>query len=220
MKRNTVELHGDDYEIQFPDESAAEPVPRRRSYARCLRALGQALESRRLASVDLEVVDGIYVVRGTVIPKEHANKSFLRVMRDLVKKALREREGQGRSGDQVALRYTAEEIERLDSRGRMKRQKPDAMPDPHSLSQILRGAGSYLDHRIETALVGISIKDRWVTLRYRTVEGRLEQAKQDLEYFYDYWVKMYLQRANRPPSPSPHDPTLIVTWEGLRKRYG
>jgi hypothetical protein len=92
------------------------------------------------------------------------------------------------------------------------------MPDPYSISQILRGAGNYLDNRDETSLVGITIKDRWVTVRYKTAEGRLEQAKQDLEYFYDYWVKMYLRRSNRPKFPVLDDPSLIVTWQGIKKR--
>ena len=62
---------------------------------------------------------------------------------------------------------------------------------------ILRGAGSYLDNREVTTLMGISLRGKWVTVSYQTAKGRLEQAQQDLEYFYDYWVKMYLRRSNR-----------------------
>ena len=88
------------------------------------------------------------------------------------------------------------------------------MPDPYSVSQILRGAGSYLDNRDITKLLEISLKGKWVTVSYETAEGRLEKAQQDLEYFYDYWVKMYLRRSNRlKPLFSP-DPTVLVTWKG------
>jgi hypothetical protein len=93
------------------------------------------------------------------------------------------------------------------------------MPDPYSISQILRGAGSYLDNRDVTNLVGITLKERWVTVSYQTAEGRLEQAKQDLEYFYNYWVKMYMRRSNRTKLPPPSDPTLFVSWEGIQKAH-
>src|SRR4026209_1189933 len=68
--------------------------------------------------------------------------------------------------------------------------------------------------------MGISLKGKWVTVTYQTPEGRLEQAQQDLEYFYDYWVKMYLRRSNRAKLPPPTEPTVFVTWEGNRKGPG
>jgi hypothetical protein len=68
-------------------------------------------------------------------------------------------------------------------------------------------------------LIGISLKGKWVTVNYQTAEGRLEQAQQDLEYFYDYWVKMYLRRSNRAKAPPMSDPTLFVTWEGMRRAH-
>ena len=68
--------------------------------------------------------------------------------------------------------------------------------------------------------LGISLKGKWVTVSYQTAEGRLEQAQQDLEYFYDYWVKMYLRRSNRAKLPPPSDPTVLVTWQGIQSAHG
>ena len=110
--------------------------------------------------------------------------------------------------------FLADEIEQFDMRGKVKRADSNKMPDPYSISQILRGTGSYLDNRDVTTLVGISLNGKWVTVKYETAAGRLEQAKQDLEYFYDYWVKMYLRRSNRAKLPPASDPTLFVTWQG------
>jgi hypothetical protein len=121
---------------------------------------------------------------------------------------------------QVDLHFTSEDIESFDLRGKVRRQDPSKMPDPYHISQILRGAGSYLDNREATTLRSISLKGKWVTVRYETAEGRLEQAQQDLEYFYDYWVKMYLRRANRAKVPSPSDPTVLVTWRGIQSAHG
>ncbi len=93
------------------------------------------------------------------------------------------------------------------------------MPDPYSISQILRGAGSYLDNREAARLSAISLRGKWVTVAYENPDGRIEQAQQDLEYFYDYWVKMYMRRSNRAKLPAPSEPTLFVTWEGMRHTH-
>jgi hypothetical protein len=85
------------------------------------------------------------------------------------------------------------------------------------LAQKLRGVGSFLDYRPEITLTGISVEDRWVTVRYRTAEGRIEQAKRDVAYFYNYWVKMYLRRGLRQNLTFPDDSTIVVNW-GLAEK--
>jgi hypothetical protein len=187
------------------------------SYAKELRALGQALEQHHFSFLDLEIEGGIYVIRGKATALKEAQSSFSRFVRDLIH-GYSSTSRKNNSGVETNLRVSPEEIDQLDSKGRLKRKESHQLPDPYSISQILRGAGSYLDNRDETSLVGITIKDQWVTIRYKTAEGRLEQAKQDLEYFYNYWVKMYLRRSNRPKLPHPSEPSLIVTWQGINKR--
>ena len=188
-------------------------------FAHQLRALGQALEKFSFSAFDLELKSGIYLVTGRAHSTENIKFSFSGFVRELLRGStvpptLTCSEGQ------VDLRFSSEEIERFDVRGRIKRQDPGKMPDPYSLSQILRGAGSYLDNRDITSLVGISLKGKWVTVSYQTAEGQLEQAQQDLEYFYDYWVKMYLRRSNRAKLPPPSDPTVYVTWRGIQRAPG
>lgn len=189
------------------------------NFARQLRALGQALERFSFSAFDLELRSGTYLVTGTAISTENIKFSFSRFVRELLRgssaKAIVTCDD-----SQVDLRFSPEEIERFEERGKVRRQDPSKMPDPYSLSQILRGAGSYLDNRDVTTLMGISLKGKWVTVSYQTVEGRLEQAQQDLEYFYDYWVKMYLRRSNRAKLPAPSDPTVLVTWQGIQRSHG
>jgi hypothetical protein len=156
-------------------------------------------------------------VRGKATALKEAQSSFSRFVRDLIC-GYSSTSKKTNSGIETNLRFSPEEIDQLDSEGRLQRKESHQMPDPYSISQLLRGAGTYLDNRDETSLLGITIKDRWVTVRYKTAEGRLEQAKQDLEYFYDYWVKMYLRRSDRPKFPPLNDPSLIVTWQGIKKR--
>lgn len=190
-----------------------------KNFARCLRALGQALEKFSFSAFDLELNSGIYLVKGTATSSDNVKFSFSRFVRELLRGA-GTRATMTCTDSQVDLRFSPEEVEHFDVRGRVRRQNGDKMPDPYSISQILRGAGSYLDNRRVTQLMGISFKGKWVTVRYRTGEGRLEQAQQDLEYFYDYWVKMYLRRSNRTKPPLPSDPTVLVSWQGIRKAGG
>lgn len=218
MKNSAAKREGssaDTPEVSRKSESAAERP--NFSYAKELRALGQALEPRRFSSFDLELESGIYVVRGTVIAPQGMERSLSRFIRDLISGSA-SRPNPTKAAGKIDVRYTPGEIEKLEVTGRARRAQGDRMPDPYSLSQILRGAGSYVDNRATTYLVGVAIEDRWVTVRYATADGRLEEAKQDLEYFYDYWVKMYLRRSNRPSLPPPHNPSLIATWEGIEKR--
>ncbi len=190
-----------------------------RNFARQLRALGQALERFSFSAFDLELRSGTYLVTGTAISAENIKFSFSRFVRELLRgcsaKAM-----VTCNDSHVDLHFSPEEIERFEERGKIRRQDPSKMPDPYSISQILRGAGSYLDNREVTTLVGISLKGKWVTVSYQTSEGRLEQAQQDLEYFYDYWVKMYLRRSNRAKLPPPSDPTVLVTWQGIQSAHG
>jgi hypothetical protein len=185
------------------------------SYARELRALGQDFEAHNLLSVDLAIEAGVYVVRGKARASKTAESSFARFLRLFTYSSASD---QPSSISQIDLRYTPEDIEQLESQGRAKRKESHHMPDPFSLSQILRAAGSYLDNRTKTYLVRITSKDQWMTLRYKNGDGRLEQTQQDVEYFYDYWVKMYLRRSDRPKLPPPNDPSLIMEWDAINKR--
>ena len=189
------------------------------SYARELRAVGQALEAHHVFSLDLELKGGLYIVRGKVTAADYAQSSFPGFIQDLISgvgSALTG--GPRRSIYEIDLSYHPEEIEELDSKGRAHRRNGDQTPDPYGLAQKLRGVGSFLDYRPETALKGVSVEDRCVTVRYRTAEGRIEQAKQDVTYFYNYWVKMYLRRNLRQNLTLPDDSTVVVNW-GVAEKH-
>lgn len=220
MKQNVAKsgivVAAADGAIANPDETRAADS---KKFARQLRALGQALERFSFSTFDLELRSGTFLVTGTAISTVNFKFSFSRFVRELLR-GCSATPTLACDGSQVDLRFSPEEIERFDMRGKVRRQDPSKMPDPYSLSQILRGAGSYLDNRDVTELMGISLKGKWVTVSYQTAEGRLEQAQQDLEYFYDYWVKMYLRRSNRAKLPPPSNPTVLVTWKGIQRAHG
>jgi hypothetical protein len=219
MKQNTAENKSEIHDQHNTARKSAEDAARgQREFAKELRALGQAIEKFKFSTFDLQLESGIYVVTGRAISVENVKFSFSQFVVELLRGSSPTRTVTTTVGE-TDLRFSPEEIEKFDVRGRVKRENSNKMPDPYSISQILRGAGSYLDNRDVTTLVGITLKDKWVTVRYRTTEGRLEQAKQDLEYFYNYWVKMYMRRSNRAKLPPPSDPTLFVNWEGIHNAH-
>jgi hypothetical protein len=199
---------------EFHDQTKNHFRLQKASYARELRAVGQALEARHVVSLDLELKGGLYVVRGRVTASDYAQSSLSAFVQDFVSGVGCVFTGASRrSLYEIDLSYNPQDVERLDLQGREHRRNADRNPDPYGLAQKLRGVGSFLDYRPETSLTGISVEDRWVTVRYKTAEGRIEQAKQDVAYFYNYWVKMYLRRGLRQNQRLPDDPTVVVNWE-------
>ena len=150
-----------------------------KSFARQLRALGQALERFRFSAFDVKIEDGSYLVVVKANPiSRHPDITSIE--------------------SQIDLPFSQEEIERFDWHGKKRRQDSSKMPDPYSVSQILRGAGFYLDHRSVANLMEISLKEKCVTVCYETREGRLEHTEHDFEYFYDCWINIYLRQSHRP----------------------
>ena len=201
---------------------AAAPKSDHTSYAKELRALGQALESRHIVALDLVAVADVYAIRAkSRLPQGAHGSRTLRLKSTLgrIWSALTG-DSQRRSGVQTLdLRYSVEDIMQLDRAGRSMRSDPAGTPNPNALSQILRSAGSYLDFKERSSLIGISVQERWVMIRYQTADGQPQEVKQDMEYFYDYWVKQYLRRSNRPVISTPSDPAFFAVWEQLQKLY-
>jgi hypothetical protein len=207
-------------EPEFDRQTAENPQPHKTSYARELRAVGQALEAQHVFSLDLELKGGLYVVRGKVTAADYARSSFSGFLQDFISGIESALTGEPRRPSyEIDLSYHLEDIEKLDSKGRAHRRHGDQNPDPYGLAQKLRGVGSFLDYRPETTLTGISVEDRWVTVRYRTAEGRIEQAKQDVTYFYNYWVKMYLRRSLRQNLTLPDESMVTVNWGAAEKHH-
>ena len=184
------------------------------SFARQLRALGQALERFSFSAFELDVENGIY----SVVAKSSATeqKRSLSVLRAIGGFFRRSDPTRRRLDCQVDLRFTPEEIEKFDLHGRSRREDAGKTPDPYSISQLLRGAGCYLDNRNVSERVTISFAGRWITIRYETPDKQAANERHDLEYFYDCWVQMYLRRSNRAKLPQASEPTVIMTWQGLR----
>ena len=184
------------------------------NFARQLRALGQALERFSFSAFDIEIENGSYfvVAKGSATGRK-GSLSILRAIAGLFRRSGPTRTRPDRPMD---LRFTPEEIETFDLHGKSRRQDAGKTPDPYSISQLLRGAGCYLDNRNASERVTISFAGRWITIRYETPDKQAANARHDLEYFYDCWVQMYLRRSNRAKLPRASELTVIMSWQSLQ----
>lgn len=176
------------------------PVRGALSYADELRALGQALETQGLVSFELQAKGGDYLVRGLAHSPQEARPYLFGRMEEMVASALWGKSGPPMQVSEVVYQFPPERIWQLHRDGRKKRVDGEKTPDPCRLSQLLRSAGCYLDQKSGISLSGIAVKDRWVTVSYVTAAGRIERTKAALDFFYDYWIKMYLRRRDLPDS--------------------
>lgn len=202
-------------EIETPQVvqiTTAKRAAKKNSFAVEMRAVGQALEKFKFNGFNIAQRNEIYTVSGNASADMQATFSLIQFIRDFVRIG-KSKSGSRQSGNQIELTYSRQEIEAIDAQERAKRLDGNKLPDPYGVSQILRGVGTLLDKRQAAAVLAISYHDPLITLLYATRDGRVEQDKQDLEYLYDFWIKMYLRRSNRPAPAQPLEPTLYVEWE-------
>jgi hypothetical protein len=213
MKSNSAEIN-DYFEVTDMASSGAESqAPASKfSYASILRTLGHALESHRVVACNLTVENDTYKIKGTALPSATTRRSLLRSIREIFVR----RDESPRPDlitNRIELRYSLDDIRAMDTQVRDRRSTAPEIPDPLSMSQLLRVIGGFLDKRAEEELLGINIDDRWVTITHASRDGRLLKTNHDIEYFYDLWVKMYLQRSSRSHIPPPSGPTVCIAGE-------
>ena len=96
----------------------------------------------------------------------------------------------------LELRDTPEDIERLDREGRARGHNASGMPDSHSVSQILRTVGGYVDI-IRARFVGVCWKDQSLIVPYEGRDDRRNVEELTISSLSDHCVHMYMRRADR-----------------------
>jgi len=178
-------------------------------YAKPLRTIGQALEALHVRDIDIESQGSDYLVRGKMethleqpAPQEDTHENKIRMVWGKLwgKKA----DGNGHSQltssfVPLELRYTPEDIERLEREGQTLRNNAGGMPNNHGVSQILRTVGGYVENR-RARFVGVSWKGQSVTIQYEKSDGQKNVEEMTVSSLYDYCIHMYMQRAGRNDS--------------------
>lgn len=173
------------------------------SYAIPLRAIGQALEALPVEAFNLEIEGDDYLVRGwskalvwdRLASQAGPNRDVPVVVEGLPNPLPLQEEFSGvqPSSAEMELRYSPEDVERLDEEGQERRNDPDEMPNGRSMSELLRAAGDYVDQR-DARLMGISWRGQSISIVYETEEGRRELDVFSLSSMYDCWLHMCLRR--------------------------
>jgi hypothetical protein len=174
-------------------------------YEHILRAIGQGLESLSLEAFDLEVVGDTFSVQGTPIRKESEKptitplnafkKAFLSICHTPKKFAPSEPPAESVPGPSGLLRlqFTRADIDKLERDGQALRSDWERSPLSHSLPQVLRTVGWYVDHK-QGQLQKISRNGETVTVFYTGSLGTEKVETLALMQIYDMWVHLYKQR--------------------------
>jgi hypothetical protein len=155
------------------------------SYNRALRAIGQALEGQEFKVVDVKSSGETYIVSG-----DPAKVSALQAL--LAK-------WQGRHlirNGAFKIRYTIDDIAKLEYKGRARRSAPDRTPDFHSLSTFLRTVGAYLDRK-DARLLQIQKSQKTETLVYHADQGHPEIEERSVASFYRLFSEMHRRREKK-----------------------
>jgi hypothetical protein len=166
------------------------------NYAQLLRPIGQMLEGLGIESFTLKVESDDFLVQGRKReePRTLAPEKPLQVVwRLLRRKAPEPEETPDPSSSLVELRYTREEIARMDSAGQSRRSGPGTSPEPHAVSQILRAVGAFIDQK-DGQLLGIRKDEQNITIEYRSALNANVSQEFTIASLYDFWVRMYLRR--------------------------
>ena len=173
------------------------------SYRRSLRAIGQGLEALCVEEFDLIAGNYHYLVDGRckMVKTEEPPKAnsimdaflFFRrkskthsSTRTPIKKQLT-------SFQFTGLRITGKDIVRFERQGKAKAANATGALDPQSISQTLRLAGAYLDHK-KNRLLRITWRNQSLTLWRRDGFGVESREIFTPANLYDLWVHQYKQR--------------------------
>jgi len=170
------------------------------NYSHLLRPVGQMLEPLRIEVFSLRLEDEGVSVRAQK-PSDHRPPPPQEVSLRVVWQALRRKksepvlEPQPSSGV-LELRYSQDDISRMDREGITKRKGSGSSPEAHTLSQILRAVGAFVDEK-QGRLFGVTKSGLEITIEYESALRQKLIEKHTVSTLYDYWVKMYLRRRDR-----------------------
>ncbi len=165
------------------------------NFSQILRPVGQMLEPLQIESLALRIEEGGVSVRAQQRPAAPANEVSLRVSWQIFRRKKPEPEPQPSSGV-LELHYTAEDIARMDTEAQARRTGSGGSPEAHTLSQILRAVGAFVDQK-QGRLLGVRVEGQDIAIEYESALRKTLIEKFTVASLYDYWVKMYLRRRTR-----------------------
>jgi hypothetical protein len=177
----------------------ANPMSALPNYSQLLRPIGQVLESLGVQSFVLTLEGDDFSVRGHK-PSSNETKA-LRAIWNLLSGTKFSSGGKPASSSGVLeLRYSPDDIAQLEGEAREKRHAStrSEAPEPNEISQILRACGAFVDQKRGRVLT-VKKADQSITIEYESAQGQKVSDQFTVASLYDFYVKMYLKRRDRPP---------------------
>ena len=170
-------------------------------YARALRAIGQDLAKLVPHSLELEVVDNDFIVRGQVSAAqsrvaENANPSVWQRLQNKV--GHREPQQSAPSLLPFERKYTPEDVTRLDEAGAARRRGPDKPPEISGLAEKLPMIGRIIDAKNGRLSKVIDDMDS-VMVEYYDEQGEFRSEKYSMLALYKIQQDYYGQRGSFKP---------------------
>lgn len=161
-------------------------------YEQILRAIGQGLEELSIGdSFDLEVDGEKYVLRGSsskLAGSKRIKDVFLNVC-----KTLQTRSPRGRRSEVLRLSFSPDDVDRLERVGQASRSNRQTLAKPHSLPQLMRTVGWYVDKK-QGRLLRVSKHSETVSVLYLGLLGNEKLESFTQLTLYDIWVRLYKKR--------------------------
>ncbi len=165
------------------------------SYSQQLRPLGQRLEGLGIERYSIRLEADGY--RGT------GTKRYQPPAEEKVEKSLWQRIREGSEPappppafENVDLRFTIEELERIDANAQRQRSAEVSASDAHSPSQILRAVGALVEQK-GGRFLAVSKTDLDLVIEYESAGKGPTVEKFTVSSLYDFWVRMYKRRGKR-----------------------
>jgi hypothetical protein len=148
------------------------------TYDQALRAIGQALEAQHVIAFSLKSEGASFVVQGEAAK----NRTVLALLRR--EKPFRQRN------------FSAHDINRLEHEGRARRKDPNRLPNFHSLSNILRAVGAYIDLN-RGRLLEVCKHDQIVMILFQNQKGHPQLEERTTRFLSDLGVRLYQKRQRK-----------------------
>lgn len=157
-------------------------MPNRTAYHQQLRSIGQSLEAQRINVFELTFDGARIVVKG----QPEKETSLLAALRNWQK--------QRRSdGLNASLTFTGQDIDQIDRQGRACRSQRNRLPDFHSLPNMLRTVGWYLDLN-GAELLELHKHQLSLTIVSRDKNGSPQYEERTIASFYNLFLSLHDKR--------------------------
>lgn len=166
------------------------------SYAHELRALGQLLEALDVEGFSVQADLEGYRVTGQRRGQSPANDSAGKGLWQRLLGSAKPAGGQRQPLENVELRYTSAELARVDIESQTKRSATPGSSEAHSLSQILRAVGAFVEQK-QGRFLRVSKSGQDIAIEYESAAKRNVVDNFTISALYDFWVKLYLRRRDR-----------------------